>query len=208
MKRLRLTLIFLFAALFLHAVAAGQSKASAATILSSLRSRMASAPAVEAVFTINGGQGPVQGSVILSGAKYSMTTPQMSVWYDGRTQWTFLRNTNEVSITETSADELLSTNPFAILSDQTGHYTARRLSDNSGRYRVELVPRDKSSIIKRYVLFIDHTDSWPRALTVEFDDNRRIEVVIENIGASAVRDAATFAFDAHKHPAAEIIDLR
>ena len=129
MKRLRLTLIFLFAALFLHAVAAGQSKASAATILSSLRSRMASAPAVEAVFTINGGQGPVQGSVILSGAKYSMTTPQMSVWYDGRTQWTFLRNTNEVSITEPSADELLSTNPFAILSDQTGHaLTAPRLA--------------------------------------------------------------------------------
>lgn len=208
MNRLRLTLILLFAALFLHAEAAGQSKASAATILSSLRSRMASAPAVDAVFTINGGQGPVQGSVILSGAKYSMTTPQMSVWYDGRTQWTFLRNTNEVSITEPSADELLSTNPFAILSDQTGHYSARRLSDNSGRYRVELVPRDKNSIIKRYVLFIDPTDSWPRALTVEFDDNRRIEVVIENIGASAARNAATFAFDARKHPAAEIIDLR
>lgn len=208
MNRLRLILTLICATVLLPAFAAQTGKESAASILSSLRTKMASASAVEAVFTINGGSGPVQGSVILSGARYTMTTPQMSVWYDGRTQWTLLENTAEVSITEPTADELMASNPFAILSDHQRHYTARRLSDSSGRYRVELVPRDKNSVIKRYVIFVDRNTGWPGALTAEFDDGRRIEVVIDNISAAKSKDARTFVFDPRKHPATEIIDLR
>lgn len=207
MNRIQLAFILILAAMIPQSAVA-QSKVSASAILSSLRAKMASAPAVEAVFTINGGSGPVQGSVILSGSKYTMATPQMSVWYDGRTQWTMLENTREVSVTEPDAAELVAVNPFAILSDHQQHYTARRLADSAGRYRVELVPRDKNSVIKRYRLFVNQTTGWPSALTVDFDDDRRIEVVIESIAASKAKASSTFVFDKKKYPAAEIIDLR
>lgn len=207
MNRIQFAFILILAAMIPQSAVA-QSKVSASAILSSLRAKMASAPAVEAVFTINGGSGPVQGSVIISGSKYTMTTPQMSVWYDGRTQWTMLENTREVSVTEPDAAELMAVNPFAILSDHQQHYTARRLADSSGRYRVELVPRDKNSVIKRYIIFVNQTTGWPSALTVDFDDDRRIEVVIESIAASKAKASSTFVFDKKKYPAAEIIDLR
>ncbi len=40
---------------------------TAASILSTMRSSMLAKPAIEAQFTINGGQGRVQGSILMSG---------------------------------------------------------------------------------------------------------------------------------------------
>lgn len=200
---------FLLPLALVAALLASAAKApTASSILAAVRAKMTSAPAVEAVFTINSGSGAVQGSVILSGAKYAMTTPQMSVWYDGKTQWTLLESSREVSITQPSADELMETNPFAILSAHTDYYTARRLSDTNGRYRVELVPRDKGTVVSRFVLFVDPATGWPAALAVHFDDGRRIDVVIDSISAAKAKSAATFKFDSKKHPTLEIIDLR
>ncbi|MCM1066606.1 MAG: hypothetical protein NC418_03415 [Muribaculaceae bacterium] len=204
LKRYLLLPLALVAALMVSAAKAP----TAASILAAMRAKLSSSPAVEAVFTINGGSGPVQGSVILAGSKYSMSTPQMSVWFDGKTQWTLLNSSREVSITEPSPDELMETNPFAILSAHSDYYTARRLSDSNKRYRVELVPRDKGSIVERFVVFVDPATDMPSALAVHFDDGRRIDVVIDRISAAKAKSAATFTFDAKKHPALEIIDLR
>lgn len=85
---------------------------------------MLAKPAVEAQFTINGADGAVQGSALMAGAAFAFTTPQLDVWFDGRTQWVFLHSTGEVSITEPTADELATTNPFVVLSAYDTHYTS------------------------------------------------------------------------------------
>lgn len=206
MKYLRhiLVLAMMLPALFGMAAATQ----SAASILSQVRNNIASAPSVEAVFSINGGSGPVQGSLIMAGAKFSMTTPQLSVWYDGKTQWTLMTESREVSITEPDADEMMASNPFAILSSPQSHYSIRRLSDSNGRYRIELKPVDKTSVIERYVLFVNQSTHWPAAVVVEFSDGRKMELVLDAIGAGKAKTASAFVYDAKKHPAIEIIDLR
>lgn len=104
---------------------------SASDILAAMRSKMVSAKAVEIMFTIPGNDGSVQGNAILSGASFVFHTPQMSVWYDGKTQWTFLNSSKEVSITEPTAEELSASTPFAILNSYHESYKARRLSDSA-----------------------------------------------------------------------------
>lgn len=188
------------------AMAAGTQ--STATILSKVRNKIASAPSVEAVFTINGGGGPVQGSLLMSGAKFAMTTPQLSVWYNGKTQWTLMTESQEVSISEPDAQEMMAVNPFAILSSPQSHYTIRRLSDSNGRYRIELKPVDKMAEIERYVLFVNSSTYWPSAVLVEFPDGRKMDLVIDSIVAGKAKAASAFAYDAKKYPAIEIIDLR
>lgn len=202
--------IFAVALLTLSVVAvlAKGSQESAATVLSGLRAKMASAPSVDAVFTINAGSGPVQGSVTLAGTRYHMTTPQLSVWYDGRTQWTMLASTSEVSISEPDKAELLASNPFAILNDVNGHFDIRRLSDSNGRRRVELVPRDKNTGIAKYVIYVNPTTKWPAALVVHFDDGRKVDVTFDKITAGKKTADSVFRFDARRYPAAEVIDLR
>ena len=203
MKKILTTLIFALAGAV--AFAAG---GDAATLLKQVRARMAASPSVEATFTINGGDGPVQGNASMAADKYFMTTPVLTVWYDGRTQWTFLKSSGEVSITEPTVDELMESNPFAILSSPSDRYTLRMLGDSQGRKRVEMTPKSGLSGISKIVLFVDPTTHYPAAIVVNFDDGRAVDVVIDNITAAKAKPVGAFRYDSKRFPASEIIDLR
>lgn len=203
MKKILTTLVFALAGAV--AFAAG---GDAATILKQVRVRMAASPSVEATFTINGGDGPVQGNASMAADKYFMTTPVLTVWYDGRTQWTFLKSSGEVSITEPTADELMESNPFAILSSPADRYTLRMLGDSQGRKRVEMTPKSGLSGISKIVLFVDPSTHYPAAIVVNFDDGRAVDVVIDNITAAKAKPVGAFRYDSKRFPASEIIDLR
>lgn len=200
---------YIFVLLALIAFTASAAKTvSAASILDGLRTKIIGAPSVESVFTINGGEGPVQGSVILSGSKYTMTTPQMRAWFDGRTQWTLLQSSREVNVSEPDRAELMSSNPFAILTAHKDYYTARRLKDAGGMQRVELVPRDRTSAISDIVVAVNPRTGWPTSLEVSFDDNRKISVRIDRMNAGNAKAPSAFAFNAKDFPGYEIVDLR
>lgn len=193
--------------LILASLASFAAKPAASQVLNQLRQKM-SAPAVEVFFTIYGAQQPVQGSATLSGAKLAMTTPEMCIWYDGTTQWTYLASNREVNISEPSAAELLVSNPFAILSADTSEYKARRLSDAAGCDRISLSPADTSAGIVEIVVAVDKNTHWPKAVTVTFDDQRKIEMSIDRINAAKTKPAGTFRYNKAAYPADEIIDLR
>lgn len=181
---------------------------SAADILRTAASKIASAPSVEAQFTVNGNDGAVQGSAVLSGAYFTLTTPVVRVWYDGRTQWTMVCSTQEVSITEPTQAEVMESNPFAILRHYDRQYTARRLSDVAGRKRVELTPlRDSNIDIDRAIILIS-ADGWPAGVEVHFNDGRTLGASIDHIAAGASKPVSAFRFNPALTPASEIIDLR
>lgn len=203
MKKITLTIIFCLVGM--AAFAAGNA---AETLLSKVKAKIASSPSVEASFTINGGEGPVQGSATMAADKYFMTTPVLTVWYDGRTQWTFLKSSGEVSITEPNADELMASNPFAILSSPADHYKLQMLSDSQGRKRVEMTPKSRMSGISKIVLFVKPDTNYPAAIVVSFDDGRSVDVVIDNIASGGAKPAGVFHYDAKRFPSTEIIDLR
>lgn len=203
MKKILTTLIFALAG----AVAFAATD-DAATLLQQVRAKMAAAPSVEATFTINGGDGPVQGSASMAADKYFMTTPVLTVWYDGRTQWTFLKSSGEVNITEPTVDELMESNPFAILSSPADHYTLRMSGDSQGRKCVEMIPKSGISGISKIVLFVDPATHYPAGIVVNFDDGRAVDVVIDNMTAAKAKPVAAFRYDSKRFPATEIIDLR
>ena len=180
---------------------------TAASVLNGMRAQLTSSAAVEAKFTINGGNGPVEGSIEMSGARFALSTPQLRVWYDGKTQWTMLDKTKEVSISEPTAEELTAANPFSILRDYAATYQSRLLPALNGLRRVELTPRGNDSGISRIVICADKKN-MPAALTIFFEDGQQIVVNIDNIhGRSALPDKA-FRYDSHLYPASETIDLR
>lgn len=194
--------------LALLAILGALAAESASSILETMRKQMLAKPAVEALFTINGGQGGVQGSITISGASFTMSTPQLKVWYDGKTQWTYLDSSGEVSITEPTAEEITASNPFAILSSYSTHYKSRRLNDNNGRKCVELTPVDKNSGIEDIVIITDNSGKWPQAINITFDDKRQISLVIDKIAGIAKPSDKIFKYDEKLQPASEIIDLR
>lgn len=176
-------------------------------LLRELRERM-SAPSIEALFTIDGFDGPVQGSATLSGSKLAMTTPQMCVWYDGTIQWTYLTDSRELNISEPDATDLLATNPFAILTSDGSEYRSKRLDDKGGKARIELLPTDTSTGISRIVVSMNRSTKWPTDIDITFSDGRKVSLKVDKISAGTARPLSVFRYNKAAYPASEIIDLR
>ncbi len=194
-------------ALGLLSVSARNSAQSADDILSAAVARIAQAPAVEAQFTVQAGDGPVQGTILISGQKYAVATPAMSVWYDGHTQWTQMHSTTEVCISEPTADEVMESNPFAILSNYSRNFRCRRLADVDGRKRVELTPLSPDSDIRKAIITVG-PDGWVAGAQIVYDDGRGVSAAVDRIGAVRQQPLSAFRYDRATHPASEIIDLR
>lgn len=204
-KNYRIYILFIFA-LCCNLLQAAEP--TAASILQGVRNKMVSRPAVDVVFTIKGDGGDFQGSATIAGASFFFKTPQIAVWYDGKTQWTYLTSSREVNITEPSFEEITASNPFAILNNYQGNYNYRRLPDAGGRHRVRLEPLDKNSPVNNIILVVDPATNWPAAIALSFDDNRKVDVVIDKISGKGTVPETTFVYAPAMYPADEIIDLR
>ena len=56
---------------------------------------------VTASFSIKGG---ASGTIKVKGRKFQATTPQGIVWFDGKTQWTYVKQNGEVNVMVTDAN--------------------------------------------------------------------------------------------------------
>ena len=137
----------------------------------------------------------------------AVATPAMSVWYDGHTQWTQMHSTTEVCISEPTADEVMESNPFAILSNYSRNFRCRRLADVDGRRRVELTPVSPDSDIRKAIISVG-PDGWVAGAQIVYDDGRSVSAAVDRIGAVRQQPLSAFRYDRATHPASEIIDLR
>jgi len=70
---------------------------------------------------------------------------EMKAWFDGKTQWAYMAQNNEVSITEPSEKELAETNPMAILSGYKTKTVIRfSKTKSTNNYVVEMIPKVKT----------------------------------------------------------------
>lgn len=203
-----ITRISLLIVVFVSSLTTYAATLTASSIMTSLQRQILSSPAIEVQFTIKGGKETVQGSAIIQGAAFTFTTPQVDVWYDGRTQWAYLPSTQEVTITEPTVDELTAVNPFAIMRSYETAYSIRRLPDVKTNHRVSLTPKNAHSGIVDIIITTDATSAWPTALQVKFDDGRLIDLQIDRISGRPAPPQEAFKYDTKRHPNADVIDLR
>ena len=86
------------------------------------------------------------GSFTLKGTKFILEMEALKLWFDGKTQWSYVQQNNEVSITEPSEKELAETNPMAILSGFKSKCLIRFSSKTKSEqnYCLEMVPKLKN----------------------------------------------------------------
>lgn len=181
---------------------------SADRLLRDCADKIARARSVDIAFTINGGDGPIQGSATLQGSLFVFTTPVINIWFDGTTQWTLQTSVAEVNITEPTAEELMESNPFAILSNYSAAYNVRRLPDQGGHKRVVLTPSGSGSTdVERAIIHIG-SDGWPTAAEIQFDGGRTISATVDAVSTGASHPLSSFRFDPARHPGVTVIDLR
>ena len=54
---------------------------------------------------------------MVKGNQFYFDSEELSLWFNGTTQWVYFKKTREVNISTPTADELAQTNPMMVVSD-------------------------------------------------------------------------------------------
>ena len=174
-------------------------------VIASAAKSFKNAKSVTAPYSMTMDGNTVKGEAVISGDKFRITTPVMSIWYDGRTQWTYSSSTGEVNVTE----ELQQINPFAIINSFRSSYKARMISSTSSSCKIEFTPVNSrgAQILKATITFNASTH-MPVDIALTLDNGAQVSIKVGTVKTGISYPASTFVYDKSKYHDAEIIDLR
>ena len=208
-RRLILSLTFL-CALTMTAMAQNARK-----ILDATAARMTKSGDVSARFKAtqyNGTtpQGNASGSMLISGRKFKMTTDELITWYDGTTEWSLMKGSNEVNVSSPTEEEQTAINPVALVSIyKKGYRFTVKESTLRGRptYVIYLVAKNAKAAFSYIIVDVDKANYDPMCIRAKKgDDWMRLSILSFQNGLS--HPAATFTFPEKDYPGVEVIDLR
>ena len=161
---------------------------------------------VSASFTLNNPTtGNVSGTIAVKGGKFNARTPQAIVWFNGKTQWTYMKKNNEVNIsTPTQAPQQMM-NPYTFINVyKTGYKMSSAKAGAS--YEVHLVAQNQKRSIQEMYVTVNSKTYVPSRVKMKHN-GRWYTVTISNFSAKKQPDSL-FTFNSKDYPSAEVIDLR
>ena len=160
---------------------------------------------VSADFKMTGSHGSTSGTILVKGRKFHATTPQATIWFDGKTQWTYMKNNDEVNISTPTEAQLQAINPYNFINLYKNGY-ALALNKLGKDYIVHLTASSKEKKIQEMFLTIDKKTYHPTQVKL-LQGKKWTIFDISNLKKQAFADSQ-FTFNAKDFPQAEIIDLR
>lgn len=148
--------------------------------------------------------GKTTGSLLLKGDKFCARTSQAVVWFDGKTQWSYLKNTNEVSVTTPNENQRSSMNPYTFINMYKNGYSLS-MKIVGGAYHVTLKSVVKKSIDEMLII-VSKNNFVPHAMKVK-RNGQWLTISISKFTKKNLSDGL-FSFNSKELPDAEIIDLR
>lgn len=199
------TLLLLLLAVMTIAMNA-QSNSQAKSILDKTAAVVGRSGGAEANFVISSAKiGSQSGTIAIKGSMFQARTPKAIVWYNGKTQWSYLKLTNEVNISTPTEAKRMSMNPYTFLSMYKSGYTLS--STKSGNnYVVHMVAQNKSRSVQEAYITINKKTYTPSAVKMR-QGNDWTTITISGFKATNQPDSK-FTFNSKDFPKADVIDLR
>lgn len=195
--RIRITCVFLL----LAGVVYGQN---AKQVLDKTASVVFNKGGVEASFTISSKQyGNTSGTIAIKGRKFHANTNEATVWFDGKTQWTYVKQNDEVNVNNPTAADLQAINPYNFIYMYKQGY-AFSMSTSGNSYVVTLKGNDKG--VKEMVITINKQTYVPTQIRMLLN-KQWTTIKVSDFRAVKLSDGI-FRFNPKSYPNAEIIDLR
>ena len=193
-----------FAMTLLLATAATYAQ-TATQVLDKAAQKLTVKSGVKADFKASTPQGTVTGTIAVKGNKFMATTQHTKVWFDGKTQWTYLTRNDEVNVSSPKDSELQSLNPYNFINMyKKGYKSTMRKDGNS--YVVHLTADSKSKKVQELFITVDSKSYSPTQVKM-LQGKKWTTFDVSNLTQQSLPDSY-FRFNAKDFPTAEVIDLR
>ena len=197
MKRIIFTLICALSLANVSAQTAKEILDKAASVVNAKKGAMAD-------FVMSGKYGNAAGTISIKGNKFVANTPQAKMWYDGKTQWTYMTSTEEVNVSTPTEAQQQTMNPYRFINLYNMGYAMTKKEVKNG-YEVYLKATNPKRTIREMYITVNNqfVPTNVKMKTAKGWTN----INISNFRKASLPDKA-FRFNAKDYPKAEVIDLR
>ena len=182
-----------FAMTLLMATATGYAQ-TATQVLDKAAQKLTAKSGVMADFKATMPQGTVSGTIAVKGNKFMATTQHTKVWFDGKTQWTYLTRNDEVNVSNPKDSELQSLNPYNFINMYKKGYKSTMTAES------------KAKKVQELFITVDAKTSTPTQVKM-LQGKSWTTFDVSNLKQQTLSDSY-FRFNAKDFPTAEVIDLR
>lgn len=153
------------------------------------------------------------GNIIMKDSKYRLESPGSTIFYDGKTMWTYSSDVNEVVITEPQdTEDNLLLNPLAFLSSYNTDFKYLYIGETSfsgkSYHEIDLFPRNLGESYSRIKVFVNISTNIPETIHTVGKDGVDYTINLSNIRTNHEIEDAVFVFNSSTHKKTEIIDMR
>ena len=183
----------------------GSFAQSAKAVLDKAAGTITAQSGVIANFKMTTANGSTSGTIAIKGKKFYATTPQAKVWFDGKTQWTYLKNNDEVNVSNPTEAQLQAINPYNFINIYKRGYTYTMNTAGSD-YVIHLMASNADRKIKELFISVNKKSYQPKQVKM-LQGKKWTTFDINSIKKENIPDSQ-FRFNAKDFPKAEVIDLR
>lgn len=152
------------------------------------------------------------GSIYIKGDKFKIDVPDAITWFNGTTQWSYIKGSDEVNVTNPTGNELAGISPsvllniykkgFKLINKGEAEYNGKKL------YQIELIPENKNADFSKLIIGVNKTDYLIVSISLYTKDGLENKLILNKIQTNVNLSDDTFVFKKTDYPNAEIIDLR
>lgn len=157
-------------------------------------------------------RGSTSGTMCIQGNKFRTDTPDMITWYNGETQWNYVKANDEVNVSVPTLEERQGMNPNTFVNlykEGYGYQLKETALRGKSCYEITLTARDRRKSPRTIILDIGKDDRILMCVRMrQREKGEWTRISIRRLRTGQSFAAADFEFDPKDYPRAEIIDLR
>ena len=150
------------------------------------------------------------GTLLISGDKYRLTAAGQTVICDGKTIWTYIKESNEIQVNSLDNKDDAMT-PSKLLTSYNANYKSRIIKDKSitdpNLEAVELIPNTSKNFNKA-ILTIDKNAKQVKSFALYDKSGNIFTYKVTKFTTDVPVTPSDFSYDAKQFPGAEVIDMR
>ncbi|GAA4462283.1 hypothetical protein GCM10023189_38780 [Nibrella saemangeumensis] len=213
----KIALIFSLAVGMLGSAAAtdafAQKDKRAEAILDAMSKKYKAMPAYQAAFSYTApGAKPYTGDLTVKDNKFRLKLAGQDVYNDGKTMYTYIKESNEVNVQDYDNSATGDFNPARIYSIYKEGYNYKHLKEQKQGGRtvdvIELTPEKKNTQISKVQINVDKADKSVRSWQITDKSGKVTNYTITSFTPNAKVADNYFVFDKSKFPGVEVVDLR
>ena len=148
-----------------------------------------------------------KGIIYIDDNRYALLMQDMKVWCDGETQWSYMREINEVYITDAAADEAQNLSPLYVMEHYREGFSRSAVSKD-GFTAVMLKAMNEDSDVECVLLLISEENYRLVSMIISMPGQGAVEIDLDGYVADCGVADDVFACPLDDYREAEIIDMR